>query len=568
MGLAVIVILLPLLIVGTVSYFTAKGALDNVGSQGLQNGTYAILDLIEELDNQVQAGSLTLDEAQERAKTQIVGPLNADGTRTIENPAKYGENFYFFALEENGMMGTHPSRDGVDMYDFKTDEGFYYIREIIKAAQNGGGFVRYNFPLPDNPDVSAPKITYSIMDPAWGWVIAAGTYEMDYNAGANSVLKYTLWTLLVSIIIGVGLFWFFSGRMTSYIKQIMAMTSDIANGKLSSPDIPIQSQDELGMLAKNVNEMKISLYEMVGNTRNSSSKMRDSSEMLSAVTEETTASADEIHHAIAEISTGSILQSEEADVAIGKVENLSDLISNTTERYTNVVTEVTQMTVLQQTGSEKVDELEENSTEFTKVINGLRANFSQLTERMGEIQTIVSTISAISAQTNLLALNASIEAARAGEHGAGFAVVAEEVRKLSEDTNAATNRVRDLLVHIESDTVASENQMAHTLNLSSEQVGVISETKDAFVYLSKSINGISSLLHSLDGDMNDMGSNSQIVVGAINQIASVAAQSAAATQEINASIDEQKNAIASIMHSSLELHTEAERMHELVEQFT
>lgn len=568
MGLAVIVILIPLLIVGMVSYFTAKSALDDVGSLGLQNGTFAILDVIEQLDNQVKSGSLTLAEAQEAAKTQIIGPMNADGTRSIENPAKYGEHFYFFALEQDGLMGAHPSRDGTNMIDFKTDEGFYYIQEIIKAAQNGGGFVRYDFPLPDNPDVNAPKITYSTLDPHWDWVIAAGTYEMDFNAGANSVLKYTIWTLIASILIGTGLFWFFSGRMTAYVKRIMDMTSDIAKGILSGPEIPIQSKDELGMLASNVNDMKASLNEMVGNTRDSSYKMRNSSEMLSAVTEETTASADEIHHAIAEISQGAVTQSEEADVAIGKVNNLSTLIANTSESYTTVVEEVNQMTVLQKSGSDKVDELEQNSTEFTKVINGLRANFSQLTERMGEIQTIVSTITAISAQTNLLALNASIEAARAGEHGAGFAVVAEEVRKLSEDTNEATNRVRDLLVHIESDTAASENQMAHTLNLSSEQVNVINETKDAFVYLSKSIEDITSLLHALDGDMHDMGSNSQVVVGAINQIASVAAQSAAATEEINASVDEQKNAISSIMHSSLELHTEAERMHELVEQFT
>lgn len=567
MSLAVIIILLPLIVVGVVSYFTAKSELDQVGRQGLENGTFAILDLIEELDNQVQSGSLSLDEAQEKARIQIVGPKNEDGTRPIENPAKYGENFYFYALQDDGLIEVHPSLDGQNVYDLQTDDGRYFMREVIEAAKSGDKFVQYDWPTPTNPDVNAPKITYSTIDPIWGWVIAAGTYEMDFNAGAKSVLTYTLWTIIVAVLIGAGLFFILSRRMTSYIHKITEMTADIAQGHLSGPEIPIQTTDELGVLASSVNEMKVSLNQIVGNTRNSSNNMRNSSEMLSAVTEETTASADEIHHAISEISKGAIIQADEADTAIGKVENLSKLITHTSEQYTEVVTEVDQMTTLQQTGKNKVGELEQNSLEFTKVIDELRTNFSQLTSRMGEIRTIVETITAISAQTNLLALNASIEAARAGEHGAGFAVVADEVRQLSEDTNKATTRVRDLLVHIESDSATSENQMAETIGLSSEQANLIDETQDAFSHLSNSINDISSFLHKLNQNMNEMNANRETVVSAINQIASVSAQSAAATEEINASVDEQKSAINSIMHSSLELQAEAEEMHEHVSRF-
>ena len=568
MALAAIVIILPLLVVGTVSYFVAKNELDTIGQLGLQNGTYAILDLIEELDDQVQNGALTLEEAQEKARVQIVGAKHADGTRSIDNPAKYGENFYFYVVKEDGVLDAHPNSEGQSLYDRQTKDGRYFIREVIDVAKNGGGFARYDWPLPTNPEVEASKITYSAFDSRWEWIVAAGTYEMDFNAGAKNLLIYTILTLAIAIVIGIGLFFVFSSRMTTYIKKIMEMTSNIAQGKLSGENIPIQSQDELGSLAIHVNEMKNNLNEMVGHTRVSSHKMRDSSDMLSAITEETTASTDEIHLAIDEISKGAVLQAEEADVAIQKVDNLSSLIAKTTLQYVDVVQEVTNMTALQQTGSEKVDELEQNSNEFTGVIDGLRSNFSNLTARLSEIQTIVQTISSISAQTNLLALNASIEAARAGEHGKGFAVVAEEVRKLSEDTNEATNRVRDLLVHIEQETATSGSHMTHTLELSKEQVGAIHETKEAFTYLSESIAGISSLLHSLEVDMNEMDANRQVVVGAISQIASVATQSAAATQQVNASVDEQKIAINSIMQSSLELQTEAERMHHLVERFT
>ncbi|MCS5502806.1 methyl-accepting chemotaxis protein [Lysinibacillus sp. A4] len=567
-SLAIIVILLSTGLVGTVNYMVVKGELDQVGRDSLKNGTLGILELIAQLDTQVQNGKLTLEEAQESARTQIVGHKNEDNKRSIDNPVKYGDNFYFYAFQDSGMVETHPSLEGQNISDLQTEDGRYFVREMIEAANAGGGYVRYDWALPSNPEIVAPKITYVEKDKHWGWIIAAGTYEMDFNAGTKNVLYYTLGMTFLATIIGVSLFWFFSGRMTTYIRKIMVITSDIAKGKLTGDDIPVTTEDELGILASNVNNMKRSLYEMVNNTKDSASQMRVSSEMLSAITEETTASADEIHQAINDISKGAVVQAEEAEMAISKVETLSSLISNATDKYSEITENMNIINQSQENGRQKVDVLLQNSSEFTQVIEELRTTFSSLTSQMKEIHQVVQTITSISEQTNLLALNASIEAARAGEHGKGFAVVAEEVRHLSEDTNEATNRVRNLLQRIEVDTANSDSKMIHTLQLSQNQAMSITEVKGAFTFLADSIHDITKHLVSLDKGMNDMAENRIVVMNAINEIASVATQSAAATEQINASIDEQKSAVTSIMHSSMELHTEAERMYDLVERFT
>lgn len=567
-SLAIIVILLSTGLVGTVNYMVVKGELDQVGRDSLKNGTLGILELIAQLDTQVQNGKLTLEEAQESARTQIVGNKIEDNKRSIDNPVKYGDNFYFYAFQDSGMVETHPSLEGQNISDLQTEDGRYFVREMIEAANAGGGYVRYDWALPSNPEIVAPKITYVEKDKHWGWIIAAGTYEMDFNAGTNNVLYYTLGMTILATIIGVSLFWFFSGRMTTYIRKIMVITSDIAKGKLTGDDIPVTTEDELGILASNVNNMKHSLHEMVNNTKDSASQMRVSSEMLSAITEETTASADEIHQAINDISKGAVVQAEEAEMAISKVETLSSLISNATDKYSEITENMNIINQSQENGRQKVDVLLQNSSEFTQVIEELRTTFSSLTSQMKEIHQVVQTITSISEQTNLLALNASIEAARAGEHGKGFAVVAEEVRHLSEDTNEATNRVRNLLQRIEVDTANSDSKMIHTLQLSQNQAMSIKEVKGAFTFLADSIHGITKHLVSLDKGMNDMAENRIVVMNAINEIASVATQSAAATEQINASIDEQKSAVTSIMHSSMELHTEAERMYDLVERFT
>ena len=567
-GLAIIVILIPTLLIGIVNYIVAKNELDSVGRLGLQNGALGITQLISTLDNQVKLGNLSLEEAQEDVRNHMIGAKNADDTRTITNTITYGHNFYFYAVTDDGKAVAHPNIEGDSTFDLQTSDGRYFMQEIIKKANDGGGFVSYDWPLPNEPNTIAPKITYAIKDSHWGWIIVAGTYEMDFNAGAKHVLLYALIVTVIAVSVGIALFWFFSGRMTSYIRRIMAMTSDIAKGKLTGEDIPLLTKDELGTLATNVNNMKQSLNEMVGNTRDSSLQMRESSETLSAITEQTTASADEIHLAISAISNGAVTQAEEAEEAITKVEALSTLIATTTHAYSEITTSMNTIIGSQTTGQQRVEELKEGSLQFTAVIDELRTNFSDLTTQMQEIQNIVQTITSISEQTNLLALNASIEAARAGEHGKGFAVVAEEVRKLAEQTNSATTHVRGVLHSIEADATNADTKMQRTLALSSSQVLAIDEVHDAFNQLSAAITSISEHLTALDNSMVAMSDNRLIVVKAINEIATVATESAAATEEINASIDEQKIAVTSIMHSSVQLHTEAERMHELVERFT
>lgn len=567
-SLAIIVILIPTILIGVVNYFVAKKELDTVGRLGLQNGALGITQLISTLDNQVKLGNLSLEEAQEDVRNHMIGAKNADDTRTITNTITYGDNFYFYAVTDDGKAVAHPNIEGDSTFDLQTSDGRYFMQEIIKKANDGGGFVSYDWPLPNEPNTIAPKITYAIKDSHWGWIIVAGTYEMDFNAGAKHVLLYALIVTVIAVSVGIALFWFFSGRMTSYIRRIMAMTSDIAKGKLTGEDIPLLTKDELGTLATNVNNMKQSLNEMVGNTRDSSLQMRESSETLSAITEQTTASADEIHLAISAISSGAVTQAEEAEEAITKVEALSTLIATTTHAYSEITTSMNTIIGSQTTGQQRVEELKEGSLQFTAVIDELRTNFSDLTTQMQEIQNIVQTITSISEQTNLLALNASIEAARAGEHGKGFAVVAEEVRKLAEQTNSATTHVRGVLHSIEADATNADTKMQRTLALSSSQVLAIDEVHDAFNQLSAAITSISEHLTALDNSMVAMSDNRLIVVKAINEIATVATESAAATEEINASIDEQKIAVTSIMHSSVQLHTEAERMHELVERFT
>lgn len=135
---------IPSLIIGVSGAGIAKNELDKIGSRGLENQVIMALQLIESLHKTVEKGGLSLDEAQEQARELLIGEKRTDGTRPINLKAGYGESDYFFVLDENGILLAHPNREGADFWEMQTDDGRYFIQEIIEKAKSGGGYTFYD----------------------------------------------------------------------------------------------------------------------------------------------------------------------------------------------------------------------------------------------------------------------------------------------------------------------------------------------------------------------------------------------------------------------------------------
>ncbi len=142
------------------------------------------------------------------------------------------------------------------MWDIRTTDGVYSTQEIVKAANNGGGFVTYAWPLPNNPDVSVTKITYAEKDPNWDWIVCAGAYLPDFNAGAHRVLYVLLITLGISLLAGVIVIFYFSKKLTTPILEVAEQAKLIALGHYADEPIKTTSKDEVGELVFNFNIMK------------------------------------------------------------------------------------------------------------------------------------------------------------------------------------------------------------------------------------------------------------------------------------------------------------------------
>lgn len=254
--MSLVFLAVPSLLIGIIGYQSATSSLNKLGAEGLQTDVRMTIEMIGALDKQVKAGKVSLEDAQEQVKEAILGKKEANGNRPINPRLNLGKHGFLFIINSAGVELAHPNFEGVNVWDVKTTDGVYSTQEVVKAANNGGGFVTYEWPLPDNQNVHVKKITYAEKEPNWNWIVCAGAYLPDFNAGANRVLYILLITLGSSLLAGVIVILWFSKKLTNPILQVAEHAKLIARGDYRQEPIEIRSKDEIGELVLNFNIMK------------------------------------------------------------------------------------------------------------------------------------------------------------------------------------------------------------------------------------------------------------------------------------------------------------------------
>ena len=157
-----LLLIVPSLLIGLISYQTSEESLNNFGATRIQNSVYMTVQLIDTLNQEVERGTLSLEEAQEQVKVFILGEMKADGTRPINRNIDLGEHGYILVFDQDGNLLAHPNLEGENLWDSEDVDGKYLAQDIINAALNGGGFTTYHFvALPDDPNTTAPKMMYN-----------------------------------------------------------------------------------------------------------------------------------------------------------------------------------------------------------------------------------------------------------------------------------------------------------------------------------------------------------------------------------------------------------------------
>ena len=356
----------------------------------------------------------------------------------------------------------------------------------------------------------------------------------------------------ILIIILALLTWLVNRRILTPIQHLMTISEDVSKGILTKKvdDNISNRKDEIGKLGSSINVMLSNFRTLIKEVIDSIEHVASASEQLSASSEETTNAAHQITAVIQEVASGSEAQLHGALESSNSIEEMSKDIQCITHTILNVSTDSAKMANEAEQGNQSIVQAVqqmENITESFKISSNI---VDQLTERSKEIGQIASMITNIADQTNLLALNAAIEAARAGEHGKGFAVVADEVRKLAEQTAVSSKQVSDLIDLIQKDSHSSVQSM----NTVSEEVDAglkqIYDVGKAFKRILLATQNVAQQTNEVSAIAEQMSKSTKTVTASVETMAIIAKNSAQSSQNVVASSQEQLASIEEITASS------------------
>ena len=495
------------------------------------------------------AGALALANSEEE-RIQRIKEL----TRDIR--FEKDSSGYFFVYKGTTALSVpaKPSVEGKDISGAKDKNGVYYVQELAKAAEKGGGFVRFIFKKPGSGD--QPKLGYAEKIPGTGLWIGTGVYVDNIDAAKKDlsdtlhklVMDHMTLLIAVSAVLFALLLLISLAIVRSIVRPIGEATE--AARKIAAGDLNVsldeQGRDEAARLQTALNVMvgtlRRNMKEITAKTR----EAEDKADAAAKATEVAEAATKQAERAKAE---GMAHAARQLEKIVSRIADASNEISSQSEeirqgteiqrdRVQETATAMEEMnaTVLEvarnaSSAAEKGQQSRDKAREGQEVVQGsvqavvktqkqtmeLKDNMHQLVTQAQAIGNIMNVITDIADQTNLLALNAAIEAARAGDAGRGFAVVADEVRKLAEKTMGATKEVGDAINAIQA---VSQGNMA----------GVEKTVAD--------LEGVSGLSAQSGELLQQIVLDAELSAEQIRGIATAAEQQSATSEEINRSVDE------------------------------
>ncbi|ATP40640.1 methyl-accepting chemotaxis protein [Solibacillus sp. R5-41] len=477
-------------------------------------------------------------------RNKIVGVLGVDillsEVTAMVSEIELGYEGIPIIIDPKGVAIVHPTATGENIEEQEAIAKVLASSEtndVVHAKMDG-----------ENNTVIFSKI------PEIGWTVAAVYKEANLHATATDIQKIIFFITACILVVTFIVLYFFISRMIKPLYTLGTLMGRVSNGDLTV-HIQVKTQDEIGRLAHHFNNMITNMKEIVSVVQGSSTNVEERSHHLSAMAEETNASSMLVSQAVGEIAASATESSVHAEAVTLQATQLGAEIDKMHEQTKAVQQTTTEMVQLNTMGQHKMSDLLQSFEHSKHDLHAMSRVVTALEMKITSIESVIDSISAISAQTNLLALNASIEAARAGDHGRGFAVVADEVRKLAEQSAAATVQVKATISALEGESHSVTTQMHEMEQTFDKQGIVVEETTQTFNQLSNKMTTIEHSFELLASEIREMMHYKENVISTIEEMATNSQIVAATCEEVSASSDEQLQAIQSVAEASEQLNS-------------
>jgi methyl-accepting chemotaxis protein len=398
------------------------------------------------------------------------------------------------------------------------------------------------------------------------------TREVDSSRQATAdavkeLNRNVLISLLTVFVIAItGALWL-ARRISRPLTSLAAAADAIAAGDLTQRSLASNGNDEVADLVKSFSTMTVNLRELVLQVAKAAEQLASSSEQLTASAEQCSESTGQVADTVTEVASGATNQVHAVEQSVVAVEDMSTAISRIAATVASVSTQSEAAAGSAKSGEEAVG----RATDQMNVINQSVSRSTAVVQALGassqQIGEIVGVITGIAGQTNLLALNAAIEAARAGEAGRGFAVVADEVRKLAEQSEEAAQKIGSIISEIQSETGTAVGAMEQGMKEVVVGTQVIAATGERFGQIVNMVRGLDRDIRDIANGATRLSQSSSEVVQAIGSVKAVASDTADNTQTISAAVEEQSATMQQIAASSQDLSHMAEFLQLVISKF-
>lgn len=422
-------------------------------------------------------------------------------------------------------------------------------------------------PLKDGKDYSIRVVESSNPKVKLNYIVFNETKEL--SSSAIDIIRIILIIIIIMAVVSYFIAHFVSKKISKPIQFASDYLRQLGEGDFTNkiPDRLLDLEDEVGDIMRDTDHMQQGLVKLVANISVASEQVAVSSKELMETSEQTVLAANEVAKTIEEISQSTGEQAKDTEQGAMGVNDLGQLIIKDQDNIKNL-----------NLSANEVDNIKLEVFDILKnLVEKTNLNFQaslevgdiivNTNESASKINNASQMIKSIAEQTNLLALNASIEAARAGDEGKGFSVVANEIRKLAEQSNLFTEEIAQIIHELTAKTETAVKTMNEVGKIVQSQKDNVEMTNEKFMNIGAAIERMKEVILHINETGEEMETKKNEIIGIIESLSASSEQNAAATEEAAASVQQQTASMEEISNSSKKLAKLSEEMGEYIAKF-